>query len=168
METISIQTKNHIVNGSLFLAQKQGDAVVIINSAMGVLRKYYSDFAHYLASEGFHVITYDYYGIGESGSYELNAIETDIVGWAQEDYAAVIEYAKARFQTHTLIVLGHSVGGQIIGMTSKSRLVDAFMIVAAQTPYWPNFRFQLKIWLLWNFMIPVLTPLFGYFPARKI
>jgi predicted alpha/beta hydrolase len=46
--------------------------------------------------------------------------------------------------------------------------VDAFLLVASQTPYWPNFGFPLKIMFLWYFLIPVLTPIFGYFPARRL
>lgn len=168
-EALQITTSaGHHLHGHLFVPDQPLDRVVIINSAMGVLKRYYADFATYLTSEGFHVITYDYHGIGESLAQPIQQINTNLVQWAQEDYAAVITHARARFPNARLLVLGHSVGGQLIGMTPASQQVDAFLLVASQTPYWPNFPTWPKLWALWYFMIPVLTPAFGYFPARKL
>ncbi|MDA2928912.1 hypothetical protein MYX84_03015 [Acidobacteria bacterium AH-259-O06] len=39
---------------------------VLINSAMGVKRRYYNSYARFLSENGFTVLTFDYRGIGDS------------------------------------------------------------------------------------------------------
>jgi predicted alpha/beta hydrolase len=48
--------------------------------------------------------------------------------------------------------------------------VDAFVMIASQTPYWKNFTTTMKpkLWFFWNLLLPGLTKLFGFFPASKI
>jgi predicted alpha/beta hydrolase len=47
--------------------------LVIVNSAMGVSRRYYGAFARHLAGQGMQVVTYDYRGIGGSAPGKTSA-----------------------------------------------------------------------------------------------
>ncbi|NJM25255.1 MAG: alpha/beta fold hydrolase [Bacteroidia bacterium] len=143
---------------------------VIVNCATGVKQRFYSNFAKYLSQQGFDVFTYDYRGIGESRPKHLRALHADFKDWAQLDFAAVVTYAQRELPSNKLSVIGHSLGGQLPGLTSASMSVDHFVLVGSQTPYWKNYNgfMKAKVWLLWHVLIPVLTALFGYFPSRLL
>ena len=67
------------------------------------------------------------------------------------------------------MVLGHSIGGTLIGMSSKACLVNALINIGAQTAYykdWSKGRF--KLYFLWHVVFPTITGLFGYFPGKKM
>ena len=51
--------------------------VVIINPATSVLSRYYSRFASYLHGHGFHVVCYDYRGIGDSRPQQLRHFQAN-------------------------------------------------------------------------------------------
>ena len=70
-----------------------------------------------------------------------------------------------------IVVLGHSVGGQLIGMSQLTRHVDALIMVGAQTPYWKlyeGFWLRMRLFYFWHLLIPVTVKLFGYFPASLL
>jgi predicted alpha/beta hydrolase len=52
-------------------SQPGASAVVIVNSATGVLARYYHRYASFLAEHGLEVITYDYRGIGASRTWQI-------------------------------------------------------------------------------------------------
>ncbi|MEQ8807570.1 MAG: hypothetical protein RIE59_00765, partial [Imperialibacter sp.] len=55
------------LSAQLFKASTPSKALVVIASATGVPKPYYSKYAAYLAETGlFNVLTFDYRGIGES------------------------------------------------------------------------------------------------------
>lgn len=170
-ESLKVLTRNfHHLGATQFRAQNPNGITVIINPAMGVRQRYYFDYAHFLSDQGFQVFTYDYLGIGESKSKSLLKLDSSILDWAQNDLDAVINHARESFPGNVLIVAGHSVGGQIIGMTPASARLDAIMMVASQTPYWKNYENRMlpKLWLFWYAIIPFFTRVFGFFPASKL
>ncbi|MFZ6011023.1 MAG: alpha/beta fold hydrolase [Bacteroidota bacterium] len=166
-----VTTDGYVLSATWFVPDQSNGNVVLINSATGVKQRYYEDFAHYLANQGFYVYTYDYRGIGASKPKRLRGFNVSMADWALLDYQTML---KNVFQSHPrskVIVLGHSVGGQLIGFSPLSAKADAFVTVGAQTPYWKNFdgrATRLKLRLLWYILIPVLTKLVGYFPASKL
>jgi predicted alpha/beta hydrolase len=87
------------------------------------------------------------------------------------DFAGILEWTKRRLAPkQRLFVVAHSVGGQIIGLASNSASVDALLCVAAQEGYWGNWPFPRKwsFWLLCHLLMPGLTRICGYFPAKKL
>ena len=44
------------------------------------------------------------------------------------------------------------------------------MTVASQSGYWKHWKGfeRFKLYVFWNALIPVFTPIFGYFPAKKL
>ena len=147
---------------------KPNGDVVLINSATGVKQGYYSDFARFIADQGFRVYTYDYRGIGNSSPDTLIGFDATMHQWGTLDYHAVLKQLFETYPDSKFTVIGHSVGGQIIGMSPLSENVDNIITIAAQTPYWRNFNSQSKLFTFWYVMIPFFTRLFGYFPAAKL
>src|SRR5690606_39400362 len=71
-------------------------ASAIVSCAMGVTQRFYSLFAQWLASQGYRAITFDYRGIGLSAPRSLRGFEVDVIGWARQDCAAAINYAREK------------------------------------------------------------------------
>lgn len=172
MNAIRILTRDrYVLSATHFIPGKPVNGVVIINSATGVKQKFYADFASHLAELGFDVYTYDYRGIGTSlhGRQPGHASLTD---WGELDAPAMINYVRQRHPGAPVYVIGHSIGGQLIGMSSDAQRADALIMIASQTPYWRNYNsslwFLVKVWALWHVIIPLSTRLFGYFPAKKM
>jgi predicted alpha/beta hydrolase len=167
-ETIKISASDGFaITATSFIPKRPNGKVVLINSATGVKQTFYFEFATWLAEQGFRVYTYDYRGIGESKPLNLKGFHATMEDWGTKDYHSVLRYLFMAFPDSQFIVAGHSVGGQIIGLSPLTENVDLIITVAAQTPFWKNFQPRSKIFFFWNFMIPVLTKLFGYFPASK-
>lgn len=143
---------------------------LVINSAMGVRRRYYRHLAEHLARQGIGVLTYDYRGMGDSvarpGSYRWIRLED----WGRKDFPAVVRWLRERHTPSRLVVLGHSVGGQLLGIAPEVREVDALVGVATPSAYWRHWdgMERVKVFALWYAAIPLLTPLTQRFPSARL
>ena len=101
---------------------------------------------------------------------------TEAAGESRESARANdgVELAVTRFAPKgeawaTLLVLGHSLGGQCLALTPRSREVAALLTVTAGSGWYRhNHRIPAQVRLFWFVMIPMLTPLFGYFPGKAL
>jgi len=170
-EVVEVLTRDGLsLSATWFIPDNPHEKVVLINSATGVKQQYYADFACWLATQGFNVYTYDYRGIGESRPERLDDLLCDMNDWSK-DVDAMISYITRTHPLSRLVILGHSVGGQLLGMSRLSRQADALVMIGSQTPYWKNYKgfwMQAKLWFFWNVTIPVTTKLVGYFPASAL
>lgn len=143
---------------------------VVINSAMGVPRRFYRAFALFLRQQGMAVVTYDYRGIGESRPRRLRGFEARISDWGQRDFDGVLRWARAAWPGREVAVVGHSVGGQIIGLARHADAIGRVLVVAAQSGYWRHWRGkgQLAMWTVWHLLIPSLARLAGMMPMALL
>jgi predicted alpha/beta hydrolase len=146
---------------------------VVIGPAIAVPQSFYADFAHYLASQGYRVWTFDYRGMGESWQGSMRTCKADISDWVLRDYDAVVHHASAQMQDLPLFILGHSLGGQTIPLLPALATIGNFsgaINVAVGSGAMRHNRPDLrrKAPLLWYLFAPVFCPLFGYFPGSKI
>ncbi len=173
MEVITLNTPlQHSLKVIKFKPHSKVKASIVISSATGVLQKYYQIYANFLSSQGYQTFTFDYFGIGDSGgtTKELKANKVSLSDWAKNDQASVIEFAKNQNPTQPLYLITHSIGGQLFALNPKYNLVDKVMMVASQSGYWQYYKgiHYPKMWFFWHGLIPGLTPLFGYFPSKKL
>lgn len=150
-------------------AQKN-NRVLIINSATAVSRQLYLHFALFMAANGYEVITYDYRGIAASRPERLRGFSTSFMEWGTTDFPAVLDYAQKTFPTHRIFVLGHSIGGTIIGFTSRCSAIEGIINIGAQTAYYKDWdkKQRTKIYMLWHLFFPFITQLIGYFPGKRL
>ncbi len=148
------------------------ERVLVIASATGVLRGYYASFAAQLASRGFAVVTFDYRGIGDSrvGVVELaHAGEPSMRDWGERDLASVLAWAGTTFGNGRAALLGHSVGGQLVGLLpehAQSR-ISALVTIGSQSGdfrLWP-LPARLAMAVLWYGVVPGVTHAVGYLPG---
>jgi predicted alpha/beta hydrolase len=175
METITLTTSNGIaLAGTRFAPAGKTKAVVVLPAAMGVKQDFYVPFAQFLSEQGFAVLTFDYRGMGQSVPpgfrNSLRGFKADLFDWAERDYNAALRDAKAWHPELPLLVVGHSLGGQLPGLLPDNHLIDGLLTVAAGSGYWQDNAPQTKrvVWLMWYFAVPLYTRLFGYFPGKKV
>jgi len=149
-------------------------AGVLIVSAMGVEQHYYAPFAQWLAAQGFWVATFDYRGMGASRPdpfrRSLRGFEADVLIWARQDCAAMVSFAADRLGGRPLLWVGHSLGGQILGLLPNRERVTAMVTVATGSGYWLENAPRLRryVWWLWYVAAPAAMRLYGYFPGRRM
>ncbi|VAW09974.1 hypothetical protein MNBD_BACTEROID03-1853 [hydrothermal vent metagenome] len=173
IKELAIPTPNgYSLSASVFFSKNDIGQTLVISSATGVLQRYYSKFASFFAAQGFTVYTFDYQGIGKSGAStaRLKKHSEDLKSWGKIDQATVVAFAKKEKPGTLLTLVAHSIGGQLIGFNPNHYLLDKVVMVASQGGYWKNFKgvHLLKMWLLWYVIIPGLTPLYGFFPSKKL
>ncbi len=172
MKAIDISCKDgFIIKGNLFPAKIEcnEDKIVIINSATGVSRDLYKNYANHLAQNGFDSLIYDYRGIAESRPKNLRGFKATFITWGQNDFTSVLKYVKEKFPQHKVLVLGHSIGGTIIGMSEDCNSINGIINIGAQTSYykdWGNQKY--KLYFLWHIVFPLVTNIYGYFPGKKL
>lgn len=145
-------------------------AAVIVPSAMGVAQRYYAQFAQWLASQGYHVTTFDYRGIGLSAPPSLRGYPVNLFDWARQDCATMIDLVKSRFPDLLLHWVGHSLGGQLLGLIPNRDRIDRVITVATGTGYWLQNTWRTKsvVWWLWFVIVPLALRVAGYFPGKRL
>ncbi|EIK51716.1 alpha/beta hydrolase [Stutzerimonas stutzeri TS44] len=143
---------------------------VLIAPAIGVPQRFYRDFAGWLAGRGYLAVTFDYLGIGESLSGSLRALDVNVLDWGRDDGSAMLDALATAAGDLPLYWLGHSLGAQILPLVEGHERLARIITIAAGSGYWRDNSPQIRrqAWLLWHGLAPVLTPLFGYFPGKRI
>jgi predicted alpha/beta hydrolase len=136
---------------------------------MGVAQGYYQRIAEWLSGQGFAVITFDYRGIGLSAPPSLRGYKATISDWAR-DCEAVIDFARQHHHDLPLHWLGHSLGGQLLGLIRNRDRIHRVMTVAAGNGYWRENSWPTKrvVWWMWFVAVPLATRIAGYFPGKRL
>ncbi|WP_295683760.1 alpha/beta fold hydrolase [uncultured Nevskia sp.] len=144
-------------------------SVVVIAPATSVLSRYYARFAAFLCSRGHDVVTFDYRGIGGSRHGALRGLEAGWLDWGS-DLEAVLSYVRSAFPAHPIDVVGHSVGGFLIGMAPSALHVRRIFTVGAQYAYWRDYTPSERRGMLlrWHLLMPAIVALAGYLPAKRL
>ncbi|MBC2839758.1 alpha/beta fold hydrolase [Robiginitalea sp. SC105] len=173
-EAIRIPTPaGHRLAGTLFRPEGNGTGhSILISSATGMLQKFYFSYARHFASLGYTVLTFDYWGIGDSGGdpATLRANPHDLIHWGSNDQTAATRFLSGMSPGSNITLVTHSIGGQLAGFNQAHELLGKIILVASQSGYWNHYSHwhKIKMWAFWHLMIPGLSPLFGYFPAKKL
>lgn len=146
------------------------DSALIINAAMAIPRRFYRHFAGFMAEAGYGVIAYDYRGIGGSAPQDLRGFPAMVTDWVEKDMAGVIDWAEAQFRPRRICMVGHSIGGQIMGLLPNGGKVSAALMLSAQSGYWALQGGWQKAFAAFHMYVsfPVLTALLGYMPWKII
>jgi predicted alpha/beta hydrolase len=166
----------YALGATLFLPRGAKQHAVLISSATAVPRRIYRRFAGYLARRGSAVLTYDYRGIGDSrrraliGTNRLQSLagfKATMVDWAALDIVAAVKWMRERYHNLPLAYVGHSFGGQALGLLPNNTDVTRALLIAAQAGYWKlmDAPERYRVYALLNLAGMPLTKLFGYTPG---
>ncbi len=144
--------------------------IVQINCGAGVPQLLYANFAKYLSINGYDTITYDYRGVGLSAPKSLKNFNARLRDWGKLDMTGVFDWVIKKYPNDRKIIIGHSMGGQLIGMMNNTDKVDQIILIAVCTGYWKdmNFPYRLKLIPLWFLFVPLTVKAIGYTNAKKI
>jgi predicted alpha/beta hydrolase len=161
---------------TLFLPRGAKRHAVLINSATAVPRKIYRGLAGYLAHRGCAVLTYDYRGTGDSRQKSLvgynqprslAGFNATMADWAALDVTAAVAWMRERYKTLPLNYVGHSFGGQALGLLANNTEVSRALLIAAQAGTWKLMASpeRYRVYAMLNFVGVPLTRLLGYAPG---
>lgn len=139
---------------------------VVIASAFGVAQSFYWPLAEYLSNQGYTTYCFDFRGTGVNES--LLSEPFCLSEWASQDIEAVL--GKALETEQPVHLIGHSVGGQIMGLAPSSKKLTSAIFIAASAPYWkrwPRLADGLKIRVNAGFILPLVSKLYTRFPTQK-
>ncbi|SHO65934.1 Predicted alpha/beta hydrolase [Pseudoxanthobacter soli DSM 19599] len=145
-------------------------AVVVVNPATGVLARYYHRYARFLAGHGFEALTYDYRGIGASRPARLRGCGYRWHDWGTRDFEAALRFADELAAGRPVMVVGHSIGGFLPGLSASAPRIDRMLTVGAQYAWWRDYAAARRAGLVlkWHVAMPLVTALCGYFPGRRL
>lgn len=144
-----------------------GTPVVLVAPAMGMKARYYEPLLDALASAGVHAAVAEQRGHEAEGgrvpgrSYDFGY--ADLV----DDLARAVEAVHAELPAAPLVVLGHSLGGQI-AMMYAARQPDSLaglVLVASGTPHWRDYSRRL---LFAAYGFPLIARVVGHFPGAQL
>lgn len=144
--------------------------VVIVTAATGVRATYYHRYAAFLAEAGFHVITFDYRGIGESRPDRLRGMRCRWQDWGRLDFDAVVAHVRSQWPDAEIAVVGHSVGGVVPLWADRSVEITRMLTVGGQYNWWRDWAPSARRTFLWRWKVvtPVLALVCGYVPAKRL
>jgi predicted alpha/beta hydrolase len=153
---------------TVFTPQRAPKSTVLINAATAVPRKIYRGFASDLAERGFAALTYDYRGIAGSRPPSLRGFPARMRDWAALDVAGAIDHMRRVWPAAKLKVVGHSFGGQAVGLVPNNGEISRALLVAAQAGYWRLFRApeKYRVYLMMRLVGSPIARALGYVPGR--
>lgn len=150
-------------------AEGEAWATMCVAPAMGVRQDFYAPIARFFAENGVHVLTFDYHGMGWSRPKKLSDFQGTVSDWAEMDLNPMLAHAREPAPHLPLLMLGHSLGGQILGITPDNAAVCASLHVTAGSGWYKfNDHMPLRVRALWFALMPALLPIFGYFPGKRL
>lgn len=165
-------TDGFVLSARLFAPASGARGSVLMNPATGVRKEFYQPFAEFLATRGWRVVTFDNRGVGRSRPASLRGFEARMQDWAELDSEGVLRWMIRQVPDvgEPLCLVGHSFGGQGLGLFPAARRLDAALLVATQSGYWGHWpwRQRPRVMALWFLLIPLATAALGYFPARHM
>jgi len=137
---------------------------LIMAPATGIKRQFYANFAVHLAKHGYGVITFDNRGIGESLIGAVKDCDVSLQCWGEKDLPAVLEQLKKLFPNTRYHLIGHSAGGQLVGLMPNASEFSSIFNFACSSGSMRNMPFQhkFKAHFFMNFFIPFSNAIFGY------
>jgi predicted alpha/beta hydrolase len=160
---------NFALGASLYQPKGRALGTVIVHSATATPSGYYRRFAEFLAHHGLRVLTYDYRGVGLSRPTSLRGFRASMSEWALYDAAAAHAFVRESFPGEPVATVGHSFGGQLIGLLDEARDdVRGTLLVASQLGYYGHWEGidRIKLSVVWRALVPALTATLGYLPGK--
>ncbi len=138
-------------------------AAVMIAPATGIKRGFYNSLATFLADNNYGVICFDNRGIGGSKNGDINNLNASLKTWGTLDMTAVLEKLKSCFPNATYHLIGHSAGGQLVGLMDNCTDLSSMFNFASSSGNLKKMTYPFKFSAIFflNIFIPISNLLFG-------
>lgn len=143
---------------------------ILICPATGITKTFYNSYATWLTEQGHDVLVFDFRGIGESLHGPLKQSTASIVQWGQLDIPAAIDTLINKTQAAQVIILGHSAGGQLLGIVPNYSKVAKVVAVSGSTGHVKDLKGRTKLLapVMFNVIFPIARYTLGYGPTNAI
>lgn len=144
------------------------EGVVIILPATGVLQKFYANLSTFLLQHNYTVYTFDFSGIGKSKNKPLTKFDTSLSNWVLNDAESVFKYVKGLHPSIDINCIGHSLGGQLLGLIPSNKIIKNTILVTAPTnhySFWDGHH-KIRVFFNWFVIFPFFSTFFKYFPSK--
>ncbi|KVF72705.1 alpha/beta fold hydrolase [Burkholderia vietnamiensis] len=161
----------YALRGTLWSPDAPPRALVLIHPATAVPERLYAGFARFLTTRGFAALTYNYRGIGSSRPARLTKLQARMRDWIELDVGAAIAWARDTHRAVPLLAVGHSVGGDAVGLSAGTAHLRAAVLVAAHagsTRLIESAAERLKVRLILHVLGPLASALLGYVPGKRL
>ena len=159
-----------LLTGSLYQPRTRPKAGILIAGATGVPRGFYNRYAAWLAAQGYIVLSFDYRGVGDSRLHSMRADHARMRDWGQLDLPAAVDCLDEQIGELPILMIGHSVGGQMLGVMRNHKRISACAMIATGIGYWGGMprRFGWFTLAMWYGFEPLTGWLMGYAPNSRI
>lgn len=143
---------------------------VLICPATGITKQFYHSFATWLSEQGFDVMVFDFRGIGESLHGQLKDSTASIVQWGELDIPAAIDVLLNKTHAQQVYLLGHSAGGQLMGVNANHHKVAKVVAVSGSSGHIKGLKGRTKILapIMFKGIFPLARLTLGYGPTNAI
>ena len=157
----------YMLTGILY-TPKTIKARIVVACATDVPQPFYRRFAEFSAAQGFEVLTFDYRGIYLSAPKQLKDFQMSYLDWGEHDLTGAIDRLKS--DNLPLFMVGHSYGGQALGLTRNHHKVSAMYCYGTGAGWhgFMPFKERIKVQVIWNIVFPPMVAIKGYLPWSKL
>lgn len=170
-ETLEVIAADGVTNRLSVYPAAAGRAVILLMPAMGVRAGFYRPFAQSLAQTGWHTVTADLRGIGESSARVKDGARFGYHEMLELDWPANLQRVRERFPQLPIYLLGHSLGGQLNALYTglHPQQISGLIFVSCGSVYYRGWAFpaSLKI-LTMSQVLRGISEVVGYLPGKKI
>ena len=172
-ETLEISCKDgYSLSGHFYPKQNssKNNHPILICPATGITQYFYQAFAEWLSTQGYDVLSFDFRGIGRSLHGPVSKFEASIIHWGQFDIPAAIDTLLCKTQAEQVILLGHSAGGQLLGIVPNYQKVAKVIAVSGSTGHVKGLKGKTKLLapVMFNVIFPLARITKGYGPTQAI
>jgi len=152
-------------------ANDPGKPVILVFAAMGAPARAYRRLARWFANAGYAIATVDTRGTGESTPQPKRGIDFGVSQHLYQDWPAAIAWARANYPDRKIVLLGHSIGGQLSSIYAGQNpsTVSALVLLTTTSVWWKSSRsWKRRLGALVMFSVFALTSrLLGWFPGHR-
>jgi predicted alpha/beta hydrolase len=151
-------------------SEESAKSVIVIFPALGVKAAYYRHYAADISKQAMHVVTVDHRGHGNSSERASRKNNFGYKEQVEMEYPEIIKRVKEKFPGKKIVVMGHSLGGQMGSMFAGRYhdLVDGLILNASCSVYYKGWGWASLGILAFAKFSDVLASALGYYPGNKL